>query len=101
MRGAGSAVPSSDPVQQVVHDFVVKPIADDPADPRRAHPSLLPQHPKRLRHGVFRPAQRDGEVADTDPRRAVQAEQDLQPIGVRQQVEALGPEARVDIGQRR
>jgi len=35
-------------VQQVVHDFVFEPVADEPAHPRRGDPALLPQYPQCL-----------------------------------------------------
>jgi hypothetical protein len=101
MSGAASAVSGTDPVQQIMHDLIVQPVAHDAADTRGADPSLLAEHAKRLGHSVFRPTERCREIADTDPRRAVQSEQDLQTVGVRQQIEALGPTGRVDVGQRR
>jgi hypothetical protein len=96
-----SAVPRADPVQQVVHDLVLQPVAHGPAHPGGTHPTLLPEHPKRLGDSVFRSAQRGGEVADADARGAVKAEQDFQSMGVGEQIEALGPAADVDISQRR
>jgi hypothetical protein len=96
-----STVPGADPVQQVVHDFVFEPVADEPADPRRTDPPLLPQHAQRLGDRVLRSAKRSREVADANPRRAVQNEQYLQAVGIGEQIEALGPAGRVNVGQRR
>ena len=81
--GTASAVPGTDPVQQIVHDLVFELVADGASNALRAHPALLTEHAKCLGHGVFRAAKRDGEIADTDSGRAVQAEQDLQAVGVR------------------
>jgi hypothetical protein len=92
-------VPGANPVQQVVNDFVLEPVADGTSHSRRTHPPLLSKHPKRLGHGILRPAQRGGEITDADPRRPVQNEQNLEAVGVRQQIEALSPAGRVDIGQ--
>ena len=91
----------ADPVQQVVHDLVVEPVADGAPDAGGANPPLLPQHTERLGHSVLRPAQRGRKVADADARRAVQAEQNLQTVRILQEVESLGPHSGVDVRQRR
>src|SRR5215813_5763806 len=38
--GKSSAVPGADPVQQIMHDFVFEPVADEPAHPCRGDPAL-------------------------------------------------------------
>src|SRR5215213_4709200 len=96
-----SAVLGADSVQQLMDDLVLEPVADLSAGPRRTHPALLPKHPKRLGYRIFRPSERRGEITDADPRRPVQAQQDLQPVGIRQQIETQGPAGGVDVGQRR
>jgi hypothetical protein len=93
-------VPGADPVQQVVHDLVVQAVAHGPAHARRAHPALLPEHAKRLGHSIFRSTKRGGEITDADTWRAMKAQEDLQPVRVRQQIESLSPHGRVDVGQR-
>src|SRR5882724_1657386 len=82
-----SAVSGANPMQQVVHDLVLEAVADGTAHPRRTHPSLLPQHPQRLGDRVLRSTQRRSQVANADPGCPVQAQQDLKPIRVREQVE--------------
>ena len=94
-------MPGTDPVQQLVHDLVLEPVADLAADTGGTHPALLPKDPKCLRDRIFGPSECGRQVADTDPRCPVQAQQDLEPVGILQQVEAQGPARGVDIGQRR
>ena len=91
---------STDPVQQVVNGLVVEVVTHLTADPRRGHPPLLTKHPESLRDGVLRPPDRLRQLADADARNPVQAQQDLQPVGVRQQIETLRPAADVHIRER-
>ena len=84
-------------MQQVVHGLIIELVLDLAADPSRAHPALLAQNPQRLRDGILRPTHCLGQLTDADSRDSVQAEQDLQPVGVRQEVEALRPSADVDV----
>src|SRR5690349_780254 len=48
-----SAVLGADPVQQLVHDLVLEPVAHLAARAGGTDPALLPKHPKRLRYRVF------------------------------------------------
>lgn len=93
-------VSRADPMEQFVHDLVFEPVAHGTADTGRTDPALLAEDPKSLRYGVFRAPERNGEITDEDPRRPVQDEQDLQPVRVGQEIEALGPRRGVDINQR-
>jgi hypothetical protein len=94
-------VPRADPVQQIVHDLVFQPIADQPTHACGGNPALLPQYPQRLGDRVLRAAQRCRQIADANARRAVQDQQYLEAVGVGEQVEALRPSGRVDIGEGR
>lgn len=96
-----SAVPRADPVQQVMHDAVVESVAHRPPGPGRTHPTLIPQHPKSLGDRVFRSPEGGGQITDADTRSPVQAEQDLQSVRIREQVETPRPAGRVDVGKRR
>lgn len=96
-----SAVPSPDPVQQIVHDLVLQPIGHRPPDPNGAYPALVAEHPKSLGDGIFRPVQGSGQVTHADAGGSVQAEQDLQPVRIGEQIEAPGPTGGVDVGQGR
>jgi hypothetical protein len=91
----------ADPMQKIMHDLVLEPITDGTTDPGAGDPALLAQHPKCLGRRVFRPADCSGEIAYADSRLAVQAQQDLEPVGIGEQVEALRPTRGVDVGQRR
>jgi hypothetical protein len=94
-------VPGADPVQQVMHDVVLEPVTHRAADPSGTHPALLAKHPKCLRDGVFRAPYGRSKIADADARRSMQAEQELEPVGIGQQVEPLRPAADVNVRERR
>lgn len=94
-----SAVPRADPVQQFVHDVVLEAVAHGASHPGGTDPPLLPEHPKCLRHRIFRPAQDLGQIAHEDARRPVQHKQDLEAVRVGEQVEAPRPRGGVDIDE--
>lgn len=80
---------------------VLQLVAHQASHSRRGDPSLTPEDGKCLRHGVLRSTQRGRQIADTDAGRPMQAEQDLQSVGVAQQIETLCPPGDVDVRQRR
>ena len=91
----------TDPVQKIVHGRIVESVAHLASDPGRPDPTLLPQDAQGLGHRIFRTAHRDCQLPDTDARNAMQAQQNLQPIGVLQQIETLRPSVDVHIRRRR
>jgi hypothetical protein len=95
-----SVVRGTYPVEQVVHGVVLQPVAHQPADPGRADPALMAQHPKCLRDSIFRAPEGGGEVTDADTGRAMQTKQYLKAVRIGQQVETLSPAPDVHIGQR-
>lgn len=95
-----SGVRGADPVQEIVDGVVSKSVVDLPARPRGGYPPLLAQDAQRLRHRILRSPQSLGQLSDTDVRDSVQGQQDLQSVGIGQQIEALGPPVDVHIGQR-
>jgi hypothetical protein len=94
-------MPGADPVQQIVHYFVFETVADGTTEPCRADPALLPQYAQRLGDRILRSTECSREVTDANSGCAVQAQQDLQAVGIGKQIEALGPPSGVDVGQRR
>ena len=90
----------ADPVQEIVNGVVGEPVVDLAADPRRGDPALLAQDSQRLGHRVLRPPQSLSQLSDTDARHSVQGQQDFESMGIRQQIETLGPPADVHIGER-
>lgn len=93
------AVPGTDPVQQFVHDLVLEPVTHCAPDTGGADPALLAKDPKCLGHRIFRAAEGDREITDENARCPVQDEQDLETVGVGEQIEAPGPRGGVDIDQ--
>ena len=91
----------ADPVEKFVNDFVLEPVTDLAPGPGSTYPAVLPQHPKRLRHRFFGPPVGGGQISDADSGRPVQAQEDLQPVGIGQLIEPQGPACGVDVGQRR
>src|SRR5215208_2619567 len=84
-----------------MHYFIFEPVAGGPAHARRTHPALLPEYAQRLGNRVLRSAEHRSEVPDANAGRTVQNEQYLEPVGIREQVESLGPACGVNVGQRR
>lgn len=81
----------TDRVEQFVDGVVDEAVPDRASRSLRLHPALLSQQAQRMRHRGARHAECGGEIGDADVGRVVQAQQQPQPIRIRQQLEAARP----------
>ena len=92
---------SANPVQECVNCRVFQLVVDLASDPGCRDPALLAQDAEGLGYRVLGSADGGGQVTDANARDPVQAEQYLEAIRIREQIEALRPPFGVHIGERR